>query len=55
MEWIIGIYLAIGVMKGLGKLGNPDPSQKPTWMSASLNPLSLAFMFTVYVLLWPFG
>jgi hypothetical protein len=55
MEWVIGIYLAIGVIKGLGKLSNSDPSQKPAWMSGSLNPLTLAFMFTLYVLFWPFG
>lgn len=53
MEWLIGIYLAIGVLKTLSRLGNPNPALKPTWMSIERNPLKIVIFFTLHVLVWP--
>jgi hypothetical protein len=55
MEWLVGIYLVIGVFKTLGRLANPNPALKPIWMSAERNPLKLALFFTLHSVLWPFS
>jgi len=55
MDWVIGIYLAIGVLKTLGRLGNPNPALKPIWMTLETNPLKAAFYFTLHVIAWPFA
>ena len=46
MEWIVGIYLAIGLLKGLGKL-SADPTDKPIWMYSQKNPLIWSLCFLV--------
>lgn len=53
MEWLIIIYLVVGVFKTLGRLGNPNPAQKPVWMSLEQNPLKIVLYFTLHVLIWP--
>ncbi len=53
MEWLIGIYLVIGVFKTLALFGNPNPAIKPVWMLREKNPLKLAIFFTLHVALWP--
>ena len=52
MEWIVGIYLAIGLLKGIGKL-SADPTDKPIWMYSEKNPLVWSLYFLGYVLIWP--
>ncbi len=53
VEWIIGIYLVIGVLKTLARLGNPNPALKPTWMSIEKNPLKFCLYFTFHSVAWP--
>ena len=53
MEWIIGIYLVIGVIKTLNIMSGSDPSKKPAWMSIERDPIKLAFSFTFFALVWP--
>ena len=53
MEWIVGIYLSIGVINTLVRYSNPNPMIKPAWMFGPQNPLVLAILFTVYTLFWP--
>lgn len=55
MEWLVGIYLVVGVLKTLGRLGDPDPGRKPIWMSIEKNPLKLSLYFTLYSVCWPFA
>ena len=52
MEWIIGVYIAIGVFKAVGKLG-ADPTERPIWMSTQKNPVIWALQFLIYALMWP--
>jgi len=54
VEWIVGIYLAIGLFKAFGTIGNPNPALKPIWMSTERNPLTWVMYFTLYVIFWPF-
>ena len=54
MEWLIGIYLVVGVIKTLALLANPNPAVKPIWMSTERNPLKLAIYFTAHAIAWPF-
>lgn len=53
MEWLIGIYLAVGVCITLSRIGNPNPALKPAWMSLERNPLKIVLFFTLNVLIWP--
>lgn len=53
MEWIIGIYLAIGFFRTLNRYSNPDPGAKPLWMNLERDPLKIATLFTLHALLWP--
>lgn len=53
MEWVIGLYLAWGVIKVLCLLGDDDVTFKPTWMYAEKNPLKWSLCFASCVLLWP--
>ena len=53
MEWIIGIYLLVGVIKTFGRLGNPNPALKPLWMMTENNPIKWVMSFTFHVLMWP--
>lgn len=53
MEWIIGIYLAIGVLRTIKKIIYACPSKKPVWMTIEDNSLAFVLYFTIYVLLWP--
>lgn len=52
MEWIIGIYVAIGLFKTLKKLSS-DAFVKPIWMYSQKNPILWALGFVMYVLMWP--
>ena len=52
MEWIVGIYLAIGLYKVGGKLIADVPDQ-PMWMYSQKNPLIWALYFCMYVAAWP--
>lgn len=52
MEWIIGIYLAVGLYKVWGKLVADVPDQ-PLWMYSQKNPLLWALSFCIYVAIWP--
>lgn len=52
MEWIIGIYVAIGVFKAIGTL-SADPTDRPIWMSTQRNPFLWALLFMLYSLVWP--
>ncbi len=54
MEWIIIIYLAIGVIKTMGTIASDNPGAKPMWMHTETNGLKMAIMFTIYSLIWPF-
>ena len=53
MEWLIGIYLLVGVVKSVGKLG-ASVMEQPSWMHSQKNPLIWSMLFAVYVLTWPF-
>jgi hypothetical protein len=53
MEWLIGIYLAVGIIKTLNRLANPNPALKPSWMSLERDPIKITLLFTFNVLLWP--
>lgn len=53
MEWILGLYLIVGIIKTMNRLANPNPALKPIWMSTERNPIKLAFYFTFHTLLWP--
>ena len=55
MEWVVGIYLAIGLLRAFSTLGNPNPALKPIWMSTEHNPLTWVIYFTFYVVFWPFA
>lgn len=55
MEWIIGIYLLVGVFKSLNRLAEPNPAKKPVWMSLERNPIKIALLFTFHTLAWPFA
>jgi hypothetical protein len=55
VEWVIGIYLAVGVFKAFAALSNPNPALKPIWMSSERHPLRWTVLFTVYVVGWPFA
>ena len=52
MEWIIGIYVAIGVYKVWGAL-LADVPDKPIWMYSQKNPVLWALSFVFYVFFWP--
>ncbi len=53
MEWLIGIYLAVGVFKTLGRMGNPNPGLKPVWMTVERNPIKFVLFFIFHVVAWP--
>lgn len=53
MEWIVGIYLVIGIFKTIGKFSSDNPAIKPLWMSTETDGFKLAVMFTIYTLFWP--
>jgi len=53
MEWLVGIYLGIGVLKTISRFSNPNPALKPIWMSTEKDTFKIAFMFTIYTLFWP--
>ena len=53
MEWIIGIYIIVGIFKGLGRALDSNPLNKPQWMLTEKNPLAWSFFFCIYVLFWP--
>jgi hypothetical protein len=55
MEWLIVIYLGIGVVKALTTYGNSNPAKKPAWMSTERNPLKILLLLLIYAVLWPFG
>ena len=55
MEWIIGIYIAVGVVKTIGRMGNPNPGLRPAWFVLERGALTLAIYFTLNVLAWPFA
>ena len=52
MEWIIGIYIAIGLFKIFGLLF-ADITKKPMWMYTEKNPLVWALFFVACVIAWP--
>ena len=52
MEWVVGIYLAVGLFKALGKVV-ADAPDKPLWMHSERNPLVWSLYFLAYVLVWP--
>jgi len=52
MEWLVAIYLAVGVIKTINRFGR-SAAEKPVWMSTESDPLKLALFFTGHVLLWP--
>ena len=53
MEWIIGIYIVVGIFKGIGRVADSNPGSKPLWMLTEKNPLLWSFYFCMYVLFWP--
>ena len=55
MEWIVGIYIVVGVFKTFGRMGKPNPGDQPLWLFTERNPLMLAMFFTLNVLFWPFA
>lgn len=54
MEWIVGLYVAVGLFKAWGKLLS-DASDKPMWMYTEKNPIRWALYFVAYVAIWPFA
>jgi len=54
MEWLIVVYLVIGIFKTLGRYADPNPERKPLWMITEKNPLSLLFFGLMHALFWPF-
>lgn len=55
MEWLLGAYLVVGVIKTLGRINTPNPAMKPTWMISVKNPLIFAVLFALHAVLWPFA
>lgn len=53
MEWLIVIYLVVGVFKTVNRYANPNPALKPVWMSLERNPIKITLLFTFHVLIWP--
>jgi len=54
VEWLVAIYLIVGVFKTLRRMGNPNPALKPAWLLGERNLLTVALYFTINVLTWPF-
>lgn len=52
MEWIVGIYLLVGLVKSISKLG-ANPMEQPGWMRSQRNPLVWSMLFAFYVIAWP--
>lgn len=52
MEWLIGIYLAIGVLRTIKRMSATAPD-RPIWMNLERNRIKFAALFTVHALLWP--
>ena len=52
MEWLIGIYVVVGLYKVWGKLLADTPDQ-PMWMYCQKNPILWGLSFVMYVLIWP--
>ena len=52
MEWLIGIYLVIGIVKALSKLGR-NPALQPQWMWNERNPIKWPELFVIYTVAWP--
>jgi hypothetical protein len=55
MEWIIGIYLVVGVFIALSVVCQETNEKKPLWMYTKKNSFVWSFYFLMYVLTWPFG
>jgi hypothetical protein len=53
MEWLIVIYLVVGVFKTINRYVNPNPALKPLWMLLERNPIKITLLFTFHVLFWP--
>ena len=53
MEIIFIIYLFIGTIKIVKMCINEIPSRRPVWFIAEKNPIKVAVMFFISVLLWP--
>jgi hypothetical protein len=54
MEWIIGIYLVIGVVKALNFATNPNPALRPQWAGGNAGLGTKLASFCGVALLWPF-
>lgn len=54
MEWLIGIYLVIGVITTIARMGKPAPL-KPAWMLGKSNPIMVALFFALHSIFWPFA
>jgi hypothetical protein len=52
MEWVVGIYLAVGLYKAFETLAS-DVTDRPLWMYSQRNPLVWALCFVAYVFIWP--
>jgi hypothetical protein len=52
MEWLIGIYLGIGLLVTMKRL-SASPANRPAWMNLERNPMKFAALFTLHTVLWP--
>lgn len=52
MYWIMGIYLAVGVVKFMAKLNAPKFYQ-PVWMITEPSGVTFFFKSVLYIVIWP--
>ncbi len=54
MEILIILYLIIGIVHSLNKIGNPDRSKRPVWANdSSTSGAAMFFGFILIICIWP--
>jgi hypothetical protein len=54
MEFILVVYLIVGIVHSLNKVGNPNPAIRPVWTSdRSVSGLKFFLGFLLIAILWP--
>jgi hypothetical protein len=54
VEWLIGIYLVVGVVKALNFATNPMVALRPQWAGSSSGLGTKLVGFCAAAVLWPF-
>lgn len=53
MEWLIGIYIVVGIFKTMARYADPNPTRKPLWMLTEKNPMTLLLYGALHTIFWP--